>query len=234
MQIRDAVVFVTGANRGLGLACAEAALARGARKVYAAARNPESITLPGVTAVRLDVTAPAEIAAAAAACGDVTVLINNAGIARGSSLLAPAALEALQAELDTNVLGPLRLARAFAPALAAGGGGAIVNVLSVLSWVNLPGGSTYCVSKSAAWGVTNGLRNELRAQGTQVVGVHVGFMDTDLVRHVPGPKVDPADVAAQICTALEEGLPEVLADELSRRVKAGLSAEPAGYLQPGA
>jgi len=229
MNVKDSVVFITGANRGLGLAFARAALAAGARKVYAAARDPASITLAGVQAVALDVTNAAQVAAAAQACGDVTLLINNAGIARGAPLLDADAMDAARAELETNFFGPWALARAFAPVLAANGGGAIVNVLSALSWLSLPGAAGYSASKSAAWSLSNGLRNELHAQGTQVTSVHVAFMDTDMASHVPGPKTAPDAVARQTFEALEAGLPEVLADEVTRQVKAGLVAVPPAY-----
>jgi len=229
MNVKDSVVFITGANRGLGLAFARAALAAGARKVYAAARDPASITLAGVQPVALDVTNPAQVAAAAQACGDVTLLINNAGIARGAPLLGADAIDAARAELETNYFGPWALARAFAPVLAANGGGAIVNVLSALSWLSLPGAATYSASKSAAWSLSNGLRNELRAQGTLVTSVHVAFMDTDMASHVPGPKTAPDAVVHQTFEALEAGLPEVLADEVTRQVKAGLVAVPPVY-----
>lgn len=230
MQIQDMVILVTGANRGLGLALARAAVAAGARKVYAAARDPGQITLPGVHPLQIDVTRDADAQAAAAACTDVNVLINNAGIARGAAALSGSALDAARAELDTNLFGPWRLSRAFAPGLAARGGGAIVNVLSVLSWINIPGASTYCVSKSAAWGLSNALRNELRAQRTRVVNVHLGFMDTELTAGVQAPKISPDSVAAQILQALANGDDEVLADDVSRQVKAGLSARPGAYL----
>jgi short-subunit dehydrogenase len=118
----------------------------------------------------------------------------------------------------------LALSLAFAPILKANGGGAIVNVLSVLSWLNISAGATYSASKSAAWSLTNGLRGELRTQGTQVVGVHVGFMDTDMAAGVNMPKADPLDVARQTLVAVAEGKDEVLADDLSRNVKQGLSA----------
>ena len=230
MQIQNSVVLVTGANRGLGQAFVNALLQAGAAKVYAAARDPSSITLSGVVPIQLDVTNAQDIAAAAARCGDVTLLINNAGIGRGASFLAAGSADAARAELETNFFGPLALSQAFAPILQKNGGGAIVNVLSVLSWLNLSAAATYSASKSAAWSLTNGLRHELRAQGTQVVGVHVGFMDTDMTRGVPGPKVNPLDVARQTLAALEAGQDEVLADALSRQVKQGLSAEPAVYL----
>lgn len=234
MKVRNSVAFVTGANRGLGLAFAKALLAGGARKVYAAARDPDLIALPGLTPVRLDVTNGDEIAAAARACGDVDLLVNNAGISRSSGLLAPDGLDAVRAELATNFFGPLELSRAFAPILARSGGGGIINVLSVLSWVSFPTSSTYSVSKAAAWALTNGLRNELRAQRTQVLALHVGFMDTDMAARLDVPKSRPEDVADFTLRMLEAGGEEALADEVSRNVKKGLSAERGVYLSaPG-
>jgi NAD(P)-dependent dehydrogenase (short-subunit alcohol dehydrogenase family) len=232
MKIQDSVALVTGANRGLGLAFTQALVAGGARKVYAAARDPASITLPGVQPIRLDVTKPEDVAAAAKALGDVTLVINNAGISRGSGFLGDDGLVAVRAEFETNFFGPLTVARAFAPILAKNGGGAIVNVLSALSWVSMPTASTYCASKSAAWSLSNGLRHELRGQDTQVLSLHVGFMDTDMVRHVTAPKSKPEDVVAQTLAALEAGKSEVLADEVSRHIKQALSAEPGVYLAP--
>ena len=230
MQIKNSVVLVTGANRGLGQAFVNALLEAGAAKIYAAARDPSSITLKGVVPIQLDVTSAADIAAAAKQCTDLTLLVNNAGIGRSASFLSSGSADAARAELETNFFGPLALSQAFAPILKANGGGAIVNVLSVLSWLNLSAAATYSASKSAAWSLTNGLRNELRAQGTQVVGVHVAFMDTDMARKMPGPKADPLDVARQTLAALEAGQDEVLADALTRGVKQGLSAQPGVYL----
>ena len=230
MKLHDSVVLVTGANRGLGRAFAEAALAAGARKVYAAARDPASIDLPGVVPLALDVTDPAQVEAAAVACADVSVLINNAGISRQSSLLGGAdAIVAARAELETNFFGPWLLARAFAPVLKANGGGAIVNVLSVLSWLSFPGVATYSASKAAAWSLSNGLRNELREQGTQVTSLHVGYMDTDMTRGLDAPKSSPADVARRTLQGVEAGLFEVLADEISRQVKLSLSSAQPAY-----
>jgi NAD(P)-dependent dehydrogenase (short-subunit alcohol dehydrogenase family) len=142
MQIRNSVAFVTGANRGLGLAFAEELLAAGARKVYAAARKPERIALDGVERVRLDVTKPDTVAAAARDCPDVKLLINNAGINFWLGFLSGDAVAAARSEMETNYFGPPALGRAFAPVLAKNGGGAIVNVLSVLSWVTVPTGGT--------------------------------------------------------------------------------------------
>ena len=198
--------------------------------MYAGARNPASVTLPGVEALQLDVTNPDDIAAAVRRCGDVTLLINNAGIANVGGFLAENSVESARAQLDTNFFGPLRLSQAFAPVLAANGGGAILNVLSVASWINRPLLGVYGATKSAAWALTNGLRHELRAQGTQVLGMHVGFVDTDLTRGIDMPK-SPADlIVRRTLDALEAGAQEVLADEITRQVKQGLSAEPGVYL----
>lgn len=230
MKIQNAVVLVSGANRGLGQAFVDGLLAAGARKVYAAARDPSSITREGVVPLKLDVTSAADIAGAAEACPDLTLLINNAGISRRSGLLGADSAESARAEFETNFFGPLALSQAFAPILRRHGGGAIVNVLSVLSWLSVPAVATYSASKSAAWSLTNGLRNELRGQGTQVVGVHVGYMDTDMTKGLDAPKASPVDVVAQVLAAVEAGEEEVLADELSRQVRQGLAAPRGVYL----
>lgn len=230
MKLDNAVVFVTGANRGLGLEFARQALAKGAAKVYAGARDPASVTLPGVVPVRLDVNDPAQVAAAAAACGDVTLVINNAGIAEPGSLMDANSAEALQRMLDTNVFGMLRVSQAFAPVLARNGGGALLNVLSVASWVSSPFLAAYGVSKAAAWSLTNGLRIALSAQGTHVMGMHVGFIDTDLTRGIDFPKLQPDYVVERTYAALEAGQKEVLVDELTQKVKLGVGAEPGIYL----
>jgi NAD(P)-dependent dehydrogenase (short-subunit alcohol dehydrogenase family) len=231
VKIDNATVLITGANRGLGLAFAREALARGARKVYAGARNPRSVELTGVEAIQLDVTQAEDVGAAARRCGDVTLLINNAGIAAVGGFLAEGSIESARAQMETNFFGPLRLSQAFAPVLAANGGGAILNVLSVVSWINSPMLATYCATKSAAWSLTNGLRTELRAQKTQVLGMHVSFVDTDLTRGFDLPKLAPDEVVRRTLDALEAGAEEVLADELTRQVKQGLSAEPGVYLR---
>lgn len=230
MNIKDSVVLVTGANRGLGLAFAQGLLAAGARKVYAAARDPSSVKLEGVVPVALDVTNPAQIAALAHDLKDVTLVINNAGIAKGVALLSPDAVATARAELETNLFGPLYIAQAFAPVLKANGGGAILNVLSALSWVNFPSVATYSVSKSAAWSLTNGLRGELERQGTQVVGLHVGYMDTDMAAHITTPKTSPKEVVRKAIEVIEAGGSEVLADEVSVKLKGALSQ--GAYLLP--
>jgi len=231
MKLQNATLFITGANRGIGLAFAREALARGARKVYAGARDPSSVTLPGVEPVALDVNDDEQVAAAARRCGDVTLVINNAGIAAFGGFLADGGVESARRQMETNYFGPLRVTRAFAPVLAANGGGAVLNVLSVASWISSPTLAVYGASKSAAWSLTNGLRNDLRAQGTQVLGLHMGFVDTDMTQGIEMPKTSPVDVVRRAFDAMEAGAEEVLGDELTQHVKRGLSVEPGIYLQ---
>ena len=225
MQIEGSTALVTGANRGLGRRFAEELVARGA-KVYAGARNPESVDLAGVTPVALDITDPVSVAAAAAATGDVSLLINNAGSATGAGLL-DGSLDDIKLELDTHFFGTLAVTRAFAPQLAAasasGNGSAVLNVLSVLSWVSFPAIGAYSAAKAAEWSLTNALRQELAGQGTQVTGLHVGYMDTDMARHVTAPKTDPAVVAKLALDGLAAGQFEVVADEVSQQVQRGLA-----------
>jgi|BarGraIncu00222A_1022003.scaffolds.fasta_scaffold33269_2 NAD(P)-dependent dehydrogenase (short-subunit alcohol dehydrogenase family) len=230
MKLRDAVILVTGANRGIGLAFAEVALARGARRVYAGARDPSKITLARVEPVKLDVTSAEDVAAAATACQDVTLVVNNAGVATPGSLLVPGGIEATRAHLETNLFGILRMTQSFAPVLASNGGGAILNVISVASWINNGWLNAYAVSKSAAWSLTNGLRNELRQQNTQVLALHMGFVDTDMTKSLDVPKSSPQSIASEAFDALEAGASEVLADERSRQIKLGLTADPPVYL----
>jgi NAD(P)-dependent dehydrogenase (short-subunit alcohol dehydrogenase family) len=225
MKVAGSIALVTGANRGLGLAFARALLEKGAAKVYAAARKPEEVTLKGVVPLKLDVTSDEDVSAAVRAAGDIDLLINNAGIARPGGFLGEGAIEAAREQFEVNFVGPLRMARAFAPVLARNGGGAIVNVLSIASWMNGPSLATYAASKSAAWSLTNGLRIELAGQRTQVVGLHAGFIDTDLARDIDAPKSSPEEIVRTTLEALERGESQVLADEISRRVHRGLSAD---------
>ncbi|PKV89255.1 SDR family oxidoreductase [Streptomyces sp. TLI_146] len=224
--MRNTTALVTGANRGLGRAFALALLERGAKTVYAAARDPRTVTDPGLTPVALDITDPAQVAAAAELCSDTSLLLNNAGVLSGSSLIGADSLEGARAELETNLFGTLAMCRAFAPVLARNGGGAVVNMLSVLSWHTLPQIGSYGVSKAAALSMTNAIREELRPQGTLTVAVHAAFIDTDMAAGVDQPKTSPVDVAHQVLDAVEAGREEVLADEITRQVKAALSGVP--------
>lgn len=234
MKIQGSVALVTGANRGLGEAFARGLLAAGAAKVYAAARDPASVTVPGVVPVRLDVTQPDQIAALARELTDVSLLVNNAGIGGSGPVLDPKVIETLQRQFETNAVGPLRMAQAFAGALGKRADSAIVNVISALSWATLPGVTgSYSASKAAAWALSNAMRQELHAQGTQVLSLHVAFMDTDMARGVPGPKASPDEVVRQALAALEAGQSELLADDVTRSVHAGLTAEPPMYLGMG-
>ena len=231
MKIAGSTVLVTGANRGLGLAFAKVLVEMEAAKVYAAARNPAAITLRGVVPLKLDVTSDEDVVAAARVAADVDLVINNAGIARPGGFLPGGAIEAAREQFEVNFVGPLRMARAFAPVLAKNGGGAIINVLSVASWMNGPTLATYGASKSAAWALTNGLRVELARQGTQVIALHAAFIDTDLARNFDAPKSSPEEVVRTTLDALERGESEVLADEITRQVHRGLSADLPVYFQ---
>jgi NAD(P)-dependent dehydrogenase (short-subunit alcohol dehydrogenase family) len=230
MKIKNAVVLVTGANRGIGLAFARELLARGAKKVYAGARDPATVTLPGVQALRLDVTKPEDVAAAAALAPDVTLVINNAGVGQPGGFLAADSEDVARRMLETNFYGVLRMSKAFAPALKANGGGGLLNVLSIVSWVNGGELAAYAASKSAAWSLTNSLRNELAAQKTQVLGLHMGYVDTDLIRDFDVPKSSAEDIVKRALDGLEAGADEVLADEPTQQVKAGLTAARPSYL----
>jgi NAD(P)-dependent dehydrogenase (short-subunit alcohol dehydrogenase family) len=227
MDIAGSIALVTGANRGLGRHFAQQLLARGASKVYATARDPRAIDLPGVVTLALDITDPDAVAAAAAAAPDVTLLVNNAGVSTYSDLVT-GDLEAIRREIDTNYFGPLAMVRAFAPILAANGGGAILNVNSRMSWVSYPAGANaYGAAKAAAWSMTNGIRLELAGQGTQVTGLYLSATDTDMMAGWDIPKNDPADVVAQALDGVQAGAAEVLADEDTVEAKAALAQVPA-------
>jgi NAD(P)-dependent dehydrogenase (short-subunit alcohol dehydrogenase family) len=230
MKIDNATVLVTGANRGIGLAFTRELLARGARKVYAGARDPSSVKQPGVEAIRLDVTKADDVAAAAAHARDVTLVINNAGVGSQGGFLSLDSEEVARRQFETNFFGMLRVSKAFAPVLAANGGGALLNVLSIVSWINGGQLAAYSASKSAAWSLTNSLRHELASQKTQVLALHMAFVDTDLVRAIEGPKTSPEDIVKRALDALESGLDEVLADERTKLVKQGLTAATPSYM----
>jgi NAD(P)-dependent dehydrogenase (short-subunit alcohol dehydrogenase family) len=228
-SIDGATVLVTGGQRGLGKAFVEELLARGALKVYATARTPVPSDDSRVVSVALDVTDPDSVAAVARVATDVSIVINNAGVAGSGSLLS-ADIDEARAIFETNVFGALRVAQEFAPVLAANGGGALVDIHSALSWI--AGAGAYGASKAAFWSLTNSLRLEMAGQGTQVVGVHLGYTDTDMARNVTAPKNDPRKVAADTLAAIEAGAVEVLADDASRHVKSLLNG-PVEHLRLG-
>jgi NAD(P)-dependent dehydrogenase (short-subunit alcohol dehydrogenase family) len=222
MELNNAVAVVTGANRGFGRHLAAQLLERGA-KVYAAARDPRSVDLPGAVPLQLDVTDPESVARAAAVASDATLLINNAGVAAGQSLV-DGELDGIRRDMETNYFGTLATTRAFAPVIEANGGGAILNVLSVLSWLHPGPFGSYSAAKAAAWALTNASRDLLAPKGIQVTGLHVAYMDTEMAAAVPPEdKTDPAVVAKLALDAVERGDREILGDEVTRGVKAGLS-----------
>ena len=230
MKIENAVVLVTGANRGIGQEFARELLARGAGKVYAGARDTAAVTQSGVQALRLDVNKPEDVAAAAALASDVTLIINNAGIAQRGGFLAADSEDVARRIFETNFFAMLRVSKAFAPILKANGGGALLNVLSIASWVNGGELAAYSASKSAAWSLTNALRNELAAQKTQVLALHMAYVDTDLTRGLSAPKSSPEQIVKRALDGLESGFEEVLADELTVQVKRGMTAARPSYL----
>ncbi|RKF25422.1 SDR family oxidoreductase [Micromonospora globbae] len=221
MKIAGSTALVTGANRGFGRHLAAELVARGAT-VYAGARNPDTVDLPGVTPVRLDITDPASVAAATERARDVNLLVNNAGSGTGADLLHGDP-ERIRLEMDTHYFGTLSMVRAFAPVIAGNGGGTVLNILSVLSWIALPNAGAYSAAKSAEWALTNALRTQLAERNVRVAGLHVGYMDTDMTANVTAPKLDPADVARIAVDGIEADSYEILADDLSRQVRAGLA-----------
>jgi len=221
MDITTSTALITGANRGLGRHLAAELLSRGA-KVYAAARKPESIDLPGAIPLALDITDPASVVAAAAATGDINLLINNAGISTNTPLLT-GELAKIRLEMNTHYFGTLDVIREFAPQIEARGG-AVLNVLSVLSWYASDTTGAYSSAKSAEWQLTNALRQELAPRGIRVSGLHVGYMDTDMAAHITAPKSNPADVAKLAVQGITAGEYEIIADDLSRQIRAGLGS----------
>ncbi|MGA6222055.1 SDR family oxidoreductase [Streptomyces umbrinus] len=220
-SLDGAVVLVTGANGGLGTHFVHDALARGAAKVYATARSPRTWDDERIVPLALDVTDPASIDAAITAAADVTVLINNAGANPPSASLLDVTEADIRVNMETNFFGPVFLARAFAPILAAKKGAVLVDVHSVASWYAF--GGIYSASKAALWSATNSLRIELAPKGVHVTGVHMGYVDTPMAAHADGPKMLPAQLVTTVYDAVEAGEYEVLADELTAQVKAGLS-----------
>ena len=232
MKVEGAVALVTGANGGIGSAICPALIAAGAAKVYACARDPQTLQAMveagngRVVPLLLDVTSDADVAAAAQAAQDVTLLVNNAGYNSNSRLLAEPGLASAEREMAVNYFGTLRMVRAFAPVLKANGGGAIVNMLSILARVNLPIMATLCASKAAALSLTQAARAELARDGIAVIGVMPGAVETRMTAHLSIPKIKPADVAAAVIAAVEAGTEDVYPGDMAQGVAAGLAADP--------
>jgi NAD(P)-dependent dehydrogenase (short-subunit alcohol dehydrogenase family) len=232
VQIEDAVALVTGANRGIGEAFVRAFIAAGAARVYAACRDPGSAAhleseAPGkVLAVRLDVTQADQIAATAERCGDVSILVNNAGAFLNRRLIGADDIDAAREEMEVNYFGPLQMCRAFAPILARNGGGAIVNVLSSGGVVALPAMGGYSPSKFAGRAATTCIRAELAGQGTQVIALIVGSVDTRMAAHVAGLKEPPAKIAQAGLNAIRRGIEETDTDQMAIEVRAALHRDP--------
>lgn len=221
MDISQQTALVTGANRGLGRQLALELISRGAI-VYAGARKPDSIQLPGAKPLQIDITDPNSVAAAAEVAGDVTLLINNAGVSTGASLIN-GSLEDIHTEFDTHFFGTLSMVRAFAPKIASNGGGTILNILSALSWFSSVNKGAYSAAKSAEWALTNAIRLELADQKVRVAGLHVGYMDTDMTARITAPKLNAADVAKIAIDGIQADSYEILADEVSQKVQKGLA-----------
>jgi NAD(P)-dependent dehydrogenase (short-subunit alcohol dehydrogenase family) len=198
MKIKGLTALVTGANRGLGRTFVQALRDAGCTKIYAAARTIEGAACDAVVEpVQLDITKIGQVSSAATRCHDVSILINNAGVARFVPVLGAPTMDDARLEIETNYLGTLAMCRAFAPVLKRNGGGALVNMLSVVSFFNAPMQGSYCASKAAEWSLTKAVRFELRAQGTLVIGVYAGYIDTDMTTGLMAPKSSPGDIAAR-------------------------------------
>lgn len=221
MEISKQIALVTGANRGLGRHLAQELLSRGA-KVYAGARNPESIDLPGIIPLQLDITNEKSVAEASDIASDITLLINNAGSSTGAGLL-DGEMDQIHLEMNTHYFGTLSMIRSFAPVLEKNGGGTILNILSVLSWFSSGGSGAYSAAKSAQWSLTNTFRLTLAPKNIRIAGLHVGFMDTNMTANIQAPKVNPADIAKIAIDGIEADSYEIVADERSRSVLQNLS-----------
>lgn len=232
MHITDQIALVTGANRGIGRQFVLELLDRGAAKVYATARRPETLDFNDarVVPLRLDLLDHASVVAAAQAAQDVTILVNNAGISTGAELVT-GDLREVRREMDTHFWGTLDVIREFAPVLGAHGGGAIVTILSALSWFAAPGTGSYAAAKAAEWNMTNGVRLELAGQGTLVQGVLLGAAETDIAAGYDGPKIDPRDVPRASLDGLEAGSIEIIVDDWTAMVKASLAGDPAPFYE---
>lgn len=232
MDLKGKTVLVTGANGGIGGALVRALLDKGVAKVYAAARSIDAVADLAhggddrVVALRLDVTQAASVAGTAEQCRDVDILINNAGVNRCVGFMGASALEDARQEMEVNYFGTLAMCRAFAPVLTSRGGGAIVNVCSIIGMVNLPVNGTYCASKAAGHSLLQGLRAELTPRGIRVIGVYPGPVDTKMTAGQEMPKATPDQVAAAILAGVGQGDEYIFPDPMSQHVHAMLEKDP--------
>lgn len=234
MKVAQSVALVTGSNRGIGRAYVRALLAAGAAKVYAASRGGAHVE-DGAIPLALDITAPASVAQAAATCRDVPLLVNNAGILTHLPFIGSPSIETAREEMETNYFGTLQMCRAFAPILRTNGGGAIVNVLSMGSWFTSAAAGGYAASKHAELSLTEGIRMELRAQGTLVVGVHPGMVDTDMTADETAPasysKATPEEIAEKTLAGIEASEERVIPDAMSLAIRTALDSDPTAFVR---
>lgn len=232
MKLDRSIALVTGANQGLGKCYAEDLLRRGAARVYACALDLAWLEPlcaghgDRVVPFKLDVTAPEDIAAAAAAASDVTVLVNNAGVLEHKGLVEAGTSDVLRREMAVNVFGLADMALAFAPVIAANGGGAVVNMLSAASLMNFPPFGSYCATKAAAMSITHCLRYELKGDGIEVFGVYAGLIDTDMLKAIEGEKSDPRDIAAAALDGVEASVMDIDTDARAQALRAMLREDP--------
>lgn len=225
MKIENTTVLVTGANGGIGNVLVGALLAAGVGKVYAAARDPATLKAAvaagngKVVALGLDITKDAQVTAAAKQCADTQILINNAGVNESVPFLKPADLSIARREMEVNYFGTAAMARAFAPVLAKNGGGAMVNLLTLVSFGSMPAMGSYCASKAATWSLTQSLRAELKAQGTLVIGVMPGATDTRLTKDYRGPKDPPSVVTDALIQGIKDDSHYVWAGGWAQQVR---------------
>jgi NAD(P)-dependent dehydrogenase (short-subunit alcohol dehydrogenase family) len=242
MDLQGCVALVTGANRGIGAAYIARLQARGAKKIYAATRDADAGGPAGeqVERIRLDVTLQPDIDAVARRCSDVQLLVNNAGVNFNTPLIGHPNVRNAELEMSTNYFGTLNMIRAFAPVLKSNGGGAIINMLSIVGRVNIPLMGSLGASKAAAILMTMGVRAELAAQGTRVVGVMPGAVDTRMTANFPGPKARPADVVDEVLDALVAGTEDVYPGDMAKDIMnayrtdmKAIEKQFAGYLPRG-
>jgi short-subunit dehydrogenase len=226
--IKDSIVLITGATGAIAQALIAGLNARGARKIYAAARDVSGLAASDrLVPIKMDVTSDDDVNRAAAQATDVTLLINNAGVNHNTAFLLAPDLAIAREEFECNYLAPLRITRAFAPALIANKG-AVLNMLTILARVNLPLMGSYCASKAAALSLTQGLRAELGAKGVRVAAAMPGAVDTRMTAGLPIPKMSPTDAATEILDGFEKGEEEIYVGDMARGLAAGLASDPKG------